>query len=171
MAILSVAVFTLSTIPLELQRRIINDAIGSGAIRSILWLAAAYAGVAVTEQGFKLILNVYRGWVNEAAVRRLRKMLDALPEDQPDVTGTRVAMMVDEVLPIGGFVGMSVSEPLLQGGILVSVVGYMIFLESYMALLSLAFVAPQMAFVPLMQRAINRRAAARIRMMREVTAT
>jgi ABC-type multidrug transport system fused ATPase/permease subunit len=169
LAVLSVAVFTLSTLPLELQRRIINDAIKNGATRTILWLAAAYAGVALAEQGFKLILNVYRGLVNEAAVRRLRKTLEVLPEDQTDVTGTRVAMMVDEVLPIGGFVGMSVSEPLLQGGVLVSVIGYMIYLEPYMALLSLAFVAPQMVFVPLMQRAINRRAADRIKMMREVS--
>lgn len=169
LAILSVAVFALSTVPLELQRRIINDAIRSGATRTILWLAAAYAGVALAEQGLKLILNVYRGWVNEAAVRRLRRTFEVLPEDQTDVTGTRVAMMVDEVLPIGGFVGMSVSEPLLQGGVLVSVIGYMIYLEPYMALLSLAFVAPQMVFVPLMQRAINRRAADRIKTMREVS--
>ena len=169
LAALSVAVFALSTVPLELQRRIINDAIKSGATGTILWLAAAYAGVALAEQGFKLVLNVYRGWVSEAAVRRLRKLLEVSPGDQKDVTGTRVAMMVDEALPIGGFVGMSVSEPLLQGGILASVIGYMVVLEPYMALLSLAFLAPQMVFVPLMQRAINRRAADRIRTVREVS--
>ena len=169
LAVLAVAVFALSTVPLELQRRIINDAIKSGATGAILWLAAAYAGVALAEQGLKLVLNVYRGWVSEAAVRRLRKLLEVSPEDQKDVTGTRVAMMVDEALPIGGFVGMSVSEPLLQGGILASVIGYMVFLEPYMALLSLTFLAPQMVFVPLMQRAINRRAADRIRTVREVS--
>ncbi len=169
LAALSVAVFTLSAIPLELQRRIINDAIKSGASDTILLLAVAYAGVALTQQGFKLILNVYRGWVSEAAVRRLRRTLEVLPEGQTDVPGTRVAMMVDEALPIGGFVGMSVSEPLLQGGILASVIGYMVFLEPYMALLSLAFLAPQMIFVPLMQRAINHRAEARIKTIRQVS--
>ena len=169
LATLSVAVFTLSTIPLELQRRIINDAIKSGATSTILWLAATYAGVALVEQGLKLILNVYRGWVSEAAVRRLRKPLEVLPEGLIDVTGTRVAMMVDEALPIGGFVGTSISEPLLQGGILASVIGYMVFLEPYMGLLSLAFLAPQMVFVPLMQRAINRRAADRIKTVRDVS--
>jgi ABC-type multidrug transport system fused ATPase/permease subunit len=153
---------------LNCSGRIVNDAIGGGEIRTILWFAVLYGGVALAEQGFKLIL-VYRGWVNEGTVRRLRKMLDALPEDRAEASGTHVAMMVDKVLPIGGFVGMSASEPLLQGGSLISVVGYMIFLEPYMALLSLAFVAPQMVFVPLMQRAINRRAADRIRMMREVS--
>ncbi len=38
-----------------------------------------------------------------------------------------------------------------------------------MALLSLAFLAPQMIFVPLMQRAINHRAEARIKTIREVS--
>ena len=98
LAALAVAVFALSTVPLELQRRIINDAIESGATGTILWLAAAYAGVALAEQGLKLILNVYRGWVSEAAVRRLRKLLEVSPEEQKDVTGTRVAMMVDEAV-------------------------------------------------------------------------
>ena len=44
LATLSAAVFGLSAVPLELQRRIVNDAIKSGATRTILWLAAAYAG-------------------------------------------------------------------------------------------------------------------------------
>src|ERR1700724_2693250 len=75
LAALSAAVFGLSAVPLELQRRIVNDAIKSGATRTILWLAAAYAGVAVLEQGLKLALNVYRGWVSEDAVRNLRQTI------------------------------------------------------------------------------------------------
>jgi len=51
LALLSAGVFGLSSVPLELQRRIVNDAIKAGAISTILWLAAAYAGVALLEQG------------------------------------------------------------------------------------------------------------------------
>ena len=39
LCLLSVAVFLLSAVPLELQRRIVNDAIGKGAVDTILWLA------------------------------------------------------------------------------------------------------------------------------------
>ena len=60
----------------------------------------------------------------------------------------------------GGFTGISVSEPLLQGGILVSVVGYMFVLQPWFALLGLAFFLSQTVFVPLLQSAINRRAQA-----------
>jgi ABC-type bacteriocin/lantibiotic exporter with double-glycine peptidase domain len=175
LAMLSVAVFALSAVPLELQRRIVNDAIGSGAVRTIFLLAFAYAGVAILEQALKLVLNVYRAWVSESAVRALRRTLhvqrgDLAPEVlSSDTTGVEIAMIVEEAQPIGGFVGISISEPLLQGGILASVIGYMIYLEPWMAALCPLFFLPQLVFVPLMQWAINRRAEARIRTMREVS--
>jgi ABC-type bacteriocin/lantibiotic exporter with double-glycine peptidase domain len=175
LAALSIAVFALSAVPLELQRRIVNDAIGSGAVRTIFLLALAYAGVALLEQSLKLVLNVYRAWVSESSVRDLRRMLHvrgtvaAIEMQSADTTGIEIAMIVDEAQPIGGFVGISISEPLLQGGILASVIGYMIYLEPWMAVLCPLFFLPQLVFVPLMQWAINRRAAARIRTLREVS--
>jgi len=169
LALLAAGVFGLSSVPLELQRRIVNDAIKSGATETIFWLAAAYAGVALLEQALKLALNIYRAWVSEDAVRGLRKTLEEVQEETgPEVTGTHAAMAVAEAEPIGGFVGVAISEPLLQIGILVSVVGYMAFLEPWTLLLSAGFLIPQMLFVPPMQRAINRRAEQRIRVLRQV---
>src|SRR5580700_6764241 len=175
LAVLSAAVFGLSAVPLELQRRIVNDAIKSGATRTIMWLAIAYAGVAVLEQGFKLALNVYRGWVSEDAVRTLRRTLHdtgagqhAAAQDTGEV-GTHTAMVVAEAEPIGGFVGMAISEPLLQTGILVSVIGYMTFLEPWTLVLCAAFLLPQTLFVPLLQQAINRHAGERITTLRKVS--
>src|SRR5262245_7441553 len=174
LAALSAAVFGLSAVPLELQRRIVNDAIKSGATRTILWLAIAYAGVAVLEQGFKLALNVYRAWVSEDAVRTLRCTLHNGDgkrgvTDDTDELGTHAAMVVAEAEPIGGFVGVAISEPLLQAGILVSVIGYMAYLEPWTLVLCAAFLLPQMLFVPPMQYAINRRAGERIKTLREVS--
>jgi ABC-type multidrug transport system fused ATPase/permease subunit len=173
LAALSAAVFGLSAVPLELQRRIINDAIENGATRTILWLAIAYGGVAVLEQSLKLALNVYRGWVSEDAVRSLRRAIHAGTRDpgadEAAEVGTHTAMVVAEAEPIGGFVGMAISEPLLQIGILVSVIGYMAHLEPWTLLLCVASLAPQMLFVPPMQRAINRRAGERIRVLRQVS--
>jgi ABC-type multidrug transport system fused ATPase/permease subunit len=173
LAALSAAVFGLSAVPLELQRRIVNDAIKNGATRTILWLAIAYGGVAILEQAFKLALNVYRGWVSEDAVRTLRRTLhetghQADAQDSGEV-GTHTAMVVAEAEPIGGFVGMAISEPLLQAGILMSVIGYMTFLEPWTLLLCAAFLLPQMVFVPPMQHAINRRAGERITTLRELS--
>ncbi|TXL72677.1 ABC transporter ATP-binding protein [Vineibacter terrae] len=175
LALLSVCVFLLSTMPLELQRRIVNDAIKAGMTETVLWSALVYAGVALGAQVLKLILNLYRAWLSERSIRALRRRIYSLspstsPErNPPATTGTQISMILDEAVPIGGFVGISVSEPLLQGGIMVSVIGYMVYLETYMALLSLLFLVPQFVFVPLMQRAINHRAEMRIRTLREVS--
>ena len=172
LAALSAAVFGLSSVPLELQRRIVNDAIKSGTTGIILWLAVAYAGVALLEQILKMALNVYRGWVSEDAVRALRRTLEDVGETEPcerNAAGTHTAMAVAEAEPIGGFVGMAISEPLLQAGILLSVMGYMAWLEPWTLLLSVGYLLPQALFVPPMQAAINRRAAARIKTLRRVS--
>jgi ABC-type multidrug transport system fused ATPase/permease subunit len=186
LAVLAAGVFGLTSVPLEIQRRIVNDAIKNGATATIVWLAIAYAGVALLEQIFKALLNIYRGWVSENAVRGLRRALrqsglhepahrdvqregrhEASPDDDSE-TGTHAAMVVSEAEPIGGFVGMAISEPLLQAGILVSVIGYMTFLEPWALVLSAGYLLPQMLFVPLLQRAINRRAAERVQTLRHV---
>lgn len=175
LAALSVAVFLLSAAPLELQRRIVNDAIGKGSLQTILWLAVAYALVALVEQSLKLVLNVYRGWVAEDSVRTLRHRIraadirSAVPLQSRGDAGIEVAMVLEEAEPIGGFTGVSISEPLLQGGILASVVGYMLYLDPGLALLGMAFFVPQIVFVPLLQAAINRRAAARILTKRAIS--
>jgi ABC-type multidrug transport system fused ATPase/permease subunit len=186
LAALAAGVFGLSSVPLEIQRRIVNDAIKNGATQTIIWLAIAYAGVGLLEQVLKMCLNIYRAWVSEDAVRSLRKTLreagqsepahrDAMREgnseakaDENSETGVHAAMVVAEAEPIGGFVGMAISEPLLQIGILLSVIGYMTFLEPWALVLSLGFLLPQMLFVPPLQRAINRRASDRIKVMRQV---
>src|SRR5579871_4656100 len=82
LALLSVSVFALSAVPLELQRRIVNGLTTKTGHDTILWLAALYAGVALTEQLLKLTLNVYRGWVAESTVRRLRGLVcDLAPSE------------------------------------------------------------------------------------------
>ena len=166
LAILSIAVFLLSAAPLELQRRIINTIVEHGPFATLTWLALAYAGVALAEQSLKLLLNIYRGWVAEDSVRSLRiragESARGAGASSADDTGVEIAVMLEEVEPIGGFTGISVSEPLLQGGILASVVGYMVYLDARLALLALLFFLPQLVFVPLLQGAINRRAQSRI---------
>jgi ABC-type bacteriocin/lantibiotic exporter with double-glycine peptidase domain len=78
-------------------------------------------------------------------------------------------MIVAEVESIGGFVGGSVSEPLLQGGILLSVLAYMIHVDLWMAGAAFALFVPQLVFVPLMQGAMNRRTRARVQIIRQLS--
>jgi ABC-type bacteriocin/lantibiotic exporter with double-glycine peptidase domain len=172
---LAAVVFPLTMAPLELQRRIIDHAIGGADLRLLGFLGAAYLTVVLLQGGLKYLLRFYRGVVSERAIRRLRqKLLGTEPErsasDDPDEKGRgrTVAIVAAEVERVGGFVGESLSEPTLQIGIFLSVLSYMLFVEPTIAIVSLGFFLPQLIFVPVLQRAVNRRARRKIQLMREV---
>ena len=171
---LTVSVFLMEIVPLELQRRIVNDLVKDHPYRWVIALCVVYAGVVLVQGGTKLVLNVYRGWVGERAVRDLRRrihgVIEAPPTSSPaaEAQGIAISMIVAEVDPIGGFVGESVSEPLLQGGIMLSVLAYLVHLDPWMAFAAFALFVPQFLFVPLLQAAVNRRAGARIRILRQL---
>jgi ABC-type bacteriocin/lantibiotic exporter with double-glycine peptidase domain len=79
-------------------------------------------------------------------------------------------MLIAEVEPVGSFIGSAISEPLLQAGILATVVAYIVHIDLWMGAAAMALFAPQLIFVPLMQRAMNRRTGIRIWLLRQIGA-
>ncbi len=175
LAVLSVLLFTIGTIPIEIQRRIVNLAADRGPYGTIALLAAVYCGLVLAEGLLKLLLNVYRSWVGESAIRWFRMAIFDLSRQrpEPDVPllpqGVQLSIIIAEAEPVGGFVGDSLSQPLLQIGVLVTVTGYLIYLQPMMALVMAVVFLPQFGFVPLMQTAINSRVARKTSVMREVS--
>lgn len=175
LSLLAVALFLIELVPLELQRRIVNGAVEGRGWALVGTLCLVYAGVALLHGGLKLVMNVYRGSVSEAANKRLRlRMNPAATADSPAAAapgkeGVKISMIVSEVESVGGFVGSSFSEPLLNGGMLLSIFGYMLFTQPWMALVALLIFCPQMLFIPLLQAAINRRTKRRIETMRALS--
>lgn len=176
LVVLTTVVFLLEVVPLELQRRVVNDIVKNRQYGAVIFLCAAYAGAVVVQGSIKLGANIYRAWVGERSKRDLRLRVGAAiaasgtAADQTDAQGTAVAMIVAEVEAVGGFVGSSISEPLLQVGILTTVIGYIIHLDRWMGAAALALFLPQMVFVPLMQHAMNRRTGARVWLLRQIGA-
>jgi ABC-type multidrug transport system fused ATPase/permease subunit len=174
LVVLTVVTFLLEIAPLEIQRRVVNNLVKERPFQWVVLLCAAYAGAALFQGTTKLGLNVYRGWVGESAIRDLRRHILAylrvarIAAPGPEARGVGAAMLVGEVEPIGGFVGGSISEPLLQGGILLSVLAYIVHLDKWMAAAAFALFLPQLVIVPLMQTAINRRAGARVWILRQL---
>jgi ABC-type multidrug transport system fused ATPase/permease subunit len=172
--VLTVVTFLLQVVPLELQRRIVNDAVKNRQYQAILLLCAVYLAAIVVQGGTKLAMNIYRGWIGENAKRDLRRRVSAaiggkvMADPETEAQGTAVSMVVAEVEPIGAFVGTAVSEPLLQIGILASVLAYIIHLQIWMAVAALALFVPQLVFVPLMQHAMNVRTGMRVAVLRQI---
>jgi len=111
--LLTVAVFLIELVPLELQRRIINDLVKNRTFGYVITLCAIYGVVVLVHGGTKLALNLYRNWVGEGAVRDLRGRirdlvgLSSVAAIDPEAQGVEISMIVAEVEPIGAFVGSS----------------------------------------------------------------
>ena len=175
LSLLAVSLFLIELVPLELQRRIVNGAVDGRGFEFVGWLCVAYAAVVLVHGGLKLVMNVYRGSVGEAANKRLRTQMEPAAADAPagaaapGEEGVKISMIVSEVESVGGFVGSSFSEPVLNGGMLLSIFGYMLFTQPWMALVAFLVFCPQLLFIPLLQEAINRRTKRRIETMRALS--
>lgn len=175
-AILSITVALLDAAPIELHRRIINTLTNGHDFSPILLLASVYVGLIIAQGSVKLLLNIYRSWVSESSIQGLRIFISkssyqqGAPATTAEWEGVEISMIVAESDPVGSFVGTSISEPLQQVGVIVSVLGYLAALQPFMALVSFAIFAPQFIFVPTIQRSINERVKKRIKALRSASA-
>src|SRR6202158_4893569 len=121
LVLLTVAVFLLEVVPLELQRQIVNDLVKHREFWFIVSLAAVYAGSVLLQGGTKLVLNVYRSWVGERATRDLRRRVHLLVSSgsaaasSPEAEGIQASMIGAEVESVRGCFGGPVHAAPLQG--------------------------------------------------------
>lgn len=177
LALLSLVVAGLTMVPLELQRRIINEAIGERDIRLLAILCGIYAGVVALQGALKFAMRMGRGRIAAGTVRdlRMRTFCHADAADDPRVAvstdsgqGTAISIISSEVRQIGGFVGSAISEPVAQGGMLIAVFGYMLYVQPSVALAAMAVFAPQVIVVPKVQAMINERTRKRTEEIRSI---
>jgi ABC-type bacteriocin/lantibiotic exporter with double-glycine peptidase domain len=175
LSILAAAVFLVDLVPLELQRRITNAAVDKHDFKIVIVYCAAYAVCAALLGGLKFWMSVYRGAVTEAANRDLRLdenltgMIRTGNRSSAEDEGVAISVVVSEVEAVGGFVASGLSEPVLDAGILLSIFGYMLVVQPWLALVALMLFVPQASFIPLLQNSINRRTQRRIKVVRNLS--
>ena len=164
LSLLTLLVIPLSALPLELQRQMMNEAIGERNAKLLLLLAAGWIGVLLVQGGLKYLINLRRGLVVEKVARELRRRVHELtrhgeeprtPHD-PANAGLLVSMVAAEAEDVAGFVAESISMPLLQAGTIIAVLGYLIWVQPLIAAMSLLLYLPELIIVPLQQRTLNR---------------
>jgi ABC-type multidrug transport system fused ATPase/permease subunit len=177
LCLLTAVVVPLSTVPLELQRRIINDALGARNAGTLLLLCGLYLLAILVQGGLKYLLNIYRGRVVETVIRSLRNTIyrhcrPTGEENRPDHEfvdrGGIVSMIASEAEDLGGFVGESLSMPLLQAGTALSVLGYLVWVQPFIASFAVVIYLPQLVIVPTTQRVINRFARSHAKVVRKM---
>jgi len=165
--ILTLALLPLAPVPLELQRRILDEAIANSDAALLTQLALLYVGALVLTAGLKFAMRIKREFIAAGIVHSLRSSLyyciytitpparlAGNDKDQID-EGTVVAMVTGEVQKLGGFAGSAFSGPLLQIGTVIVVLGYMFWIEPVVAAIALALYSPQFVIVPLAQIRMN----------------
>ena len=88
-SLLALFVAAISMAPLELQRRIIDDAIGNADLRLLAALSVIFLGILLINGAAKFFLNMYQGWLSESAIRYNREHIAAIHAARRDTEGGR----------------------------------------------------------------------------------
>jgi len=171
LCLLTLLLFPLSMVPLELQRRIVNSALAQVDIAVLVGLGGVYLAALLLAGALKYVRNLYLGRVSEGVIRRLRTRVSGVLARDTDREefGARVSMIAAETEQLGGFVGEAVAEPLLSAGILLTIASYMLWTEPQVALVAFAFFIPSLLIAPWLQERINRYGKQRTELLRELS--
>ncbi|MBY6081742.1 MULTISPECIES: ABC transporter transmembrane domain-containing protein [Ruegeria] len=173
--LLSLSVAALAAAPLEFQRDIINH-LTSDNIEAphLLLLGAGMMGVILLSLALKWVLGYRAGTLGEDMIRRIRQLLLARTVDVDESgenvrKGTMTTAISAEAEELGKFAGGAFSDPVVQIGTLVSVIGYISSTQPWLGLIALSMIAPQILIVLVSQRKVNVFVADRVRILRSAT--
>jgi len=147
--------------PLEMQKRIVNQAIGLGRVNLLFLYCGLYLAAVLLASGIKFIINVIQTYLGQQTLARLRKELYehilTLPMGfyRRTSSGMVVSSLVTEVVSAGEMVGQAVAVPVNNILTLLAFTGYMFYLNPLLAALSLTIYPLILFAVPMLQRRAN----------------
>ena len=176
LAILSITVAALAAVPLHFQKEIVNGLAEGMERQKLMQLGAQFLGVLVLSSAVKFVLGYRSSIVCESAIRLIRTRLCQKQEnasdpggEEPVQQGTLATMIAAEAEEVGKFVGAAISTPVMQLGILVSVVAFIAVNQPLLGVLAMGVIVPQVFIVVLLQKQINVRIGERVKALRRAT--
>ena len=148
-------------LPLELQKRIVNEAIRAGAMRLLFIYCGLYLAAVLIASGLRYLINVLQNAIGERALAQMRKELYhfilTLPlaffrKTQP---GMVVSALVTELASAGDFVGMAIAVPVTSVLTLLAFAGYLLWLNPLLAVISLGVYPMVFVVLPQLQNRAN----------------
>jgi len=173
--ILSIAIAALAAVPLEFQRDIINHLTADDVeTERLIYLGTGMMLVILLSLSLKWLLGYRAGTLGEDIVRMIRQRL-LLRSADLNVTGetvrkgTMTTAISAEAEELGKFAGGAFSDPVVQIGTLISVIGYISSTQPGLGMIALSMILPQIIIVLLSQRKWNIFVAERLRILRSST--
>jgi ABC-type bacteriocin/lantibiotic exporter with double-glycine peptidase domain len=149
-------------IPLEMQKRIVNEAINLRKVDLLLIYCGIYLAAVIVQGALKFLINFIQTVIGQRALAQMRKDLYhyilTLPlgffrKTQP---GLVVASLVTELTTAGNFVGMAIAVPVSNVLTLLAFAAYLFWLNPVLAGISLSIYPVILFLVPLLQKRANR---------------
>lgn len=162
-------------LPLELQKRIINKAIGMGQEDLLMLYCLLFIGSVLLASSLKFAINLIQAFIGQETLKRMRTDLYAhilsLPLSffrtiQP---GHVVNAMINELATISGFVGSAISVPLINVCTLLAMGGYLFYLNPLLAGLSFVLYPLQIVLIPRLQKRSNEANRFRVKISRAIS--
>ena len=149
-------------LPLEMQKRIVNEAINLRNIDLLFRYCGLYLAAVVLASGLKYLTAVFSTLIAQTTTARMRKELYrhilTLPlsffrDTQP---GTVVNALSTELTLPGNFAGIAVASPVTNVLTLLAFAGYLFWLNPLLAGVSLSIYPLVLFLIPVLQRGVNR---------------
>jgi ABC-type bacteriocin/lantibiotic exporter with double-glycine peptidase domain len=157
--LIAIAFALLNFVPIDLQRRVVDVAIENKDVKALLFLGGLYLVTVLLQAALKYVLMFYQGWVGDSAVKTSRDQLAKAAAERPvqDQTesGQTVNVIGNEIDGVGGFVGTSISEFVVNLTLLVVITAYMLYVEPVIAFVSAVSLVPQIWLALYMQAELN----------------
>ena len=166
---LAIVATALSLAPVELQRRMFDDALSSQDFEMLLALAAIYLASVLALQAVKFVIGLLTGWMSESAVVYTRAHLWTFKARRRDPGVSSI--LLTETDALGGFTGAAPSQFVANLSLLIGALAYMFWVEPLVAAAGLAMVAPQAVLAPIIQKRLNRYVSTRVRLLRRYAAS
>lgn len=175
LVVLVVLVVFARVIPLEMQKRIINESIALRQYDNLLLYCFIYLAAIISASGLKFSINALQTLIGERAMSRMRKSLFnhilVLPlsffrKTQP---GFVVSSLITELSTIGTFAGMAVAVPLTNVLTLLAISGYLLWLNTKLALATLTIYPIVIFLLPILQKKVNRSNKERVDLSRKTS--
>lgn len=174
--LLSIAIAALAAVPLSFQKDIINAlTVGDLEKDVLIRLCTGMMSVIFLSLGLKWLLGYRASILGEDVIRLLRSRIYlGSKQDSSDgisniPAGTLATVISAESEDLGKFSGSAFSEPVVQIGTLISVVGYIGSTQPVLGTVALLMIAPQVILVLFTQRPVNKLLGERVRMLRHST--
>ncbi|MEH6360832.1 MAG: ABC transporter ATP-binding protein, partial [Amylibacter sp.] len=183
---ITIALFPLLYLTLELPKRIINDAIGAqghsinfhgfeiGQITFLALLCTAFLIAVLLHGMLKMRINTMKGVLAERMLRRFRfSLINRIlrfpkPYFQRTSQGELVSMVTSESEPLGGMMGDAISQPVLQAGQMLTILSFLFLQSLWFGLAAIALIPVQAWLIPKLQKQVNLMNKERIKEVRQL---